>query len=184
MKITAFWYVTLCSLIDRYQRLKGTCYFYLQGRRVEAAGFSKIMTMASQITWHHIPEDRNLHCHGSLNKFKTLFQLLTHNFPKSSIALRCRWEWGRTCGCPSRRTLCRTWQNFHATIRLSCKGSRSAHTQNVCAPFSWKVPIIVPGTQLKTCTLHLASCTNMTMQYGVLKNLLFSMRGSHGTNVF
>jgi hypothetical protein len=34
VKNTAFWNVTPCSLVDHYQCFRGTCYLYLQGRRV------------------------------------------------------------------------------------------------------------------------------------------------------
>jgi hypothetical protein len=34
-KLRFFWDVTPCGLVDGYQRLEGTCYLYLQGRRVD-----------------------------------------------------------------------------------------------------------------------------------------------------
>lgn len=69
-KITALWYVTLCSLTDHYHSFKGTWYFHLQSRK-EAADFSKMMTMISQITWHQHSIGQYLHCHRSLNKLET-----------------------------------------------------------------------------------------------------------------
>jgi hypothetical protein len=33
-KITVFWDVTLCSLVEKYQHSGGTCYIHLQGIRV------------------------------------------------------------------------------------------------------------------------------------------------------
>lgn len=49
---------------------------------------------------------------------------------------------------PSRRTLCTTWQNFQQTMGFSCSGSLSTMLQKVCAPFSWKVPMMVPWREL------------------------------------
>jgi hypothetical protein len=148
-------------------------------------------------SWNSLIRQMNLLCNKltgrafghftrHFHKLSTLCLSLTHNFPKFSISTRCLWECGITCGCPSRRTLCRTWQNFHATIRLSCKGSRFAHIQNVCAPFSWKVPMIVPGTQLRICMFCLASSINLTLQYKMITHPPLSSRETekynHDTN--
>lgn len=45
-----------------------------------------------------------------------------------------------TFGCPSRRSLWNTWQNFQQSTALLERGSRLTTDQKVCAPFSWWVP--------------------------------------------
>ena len=45
-----------------------------------------------------------------------------------------------TFGCPSRRSLWNTWQNFQQSTALLDRGSRLTTDQKVCAPFSWWVP--------------------------------------------
>ena len=57
-------------------------------------------------------------------------------------------------------TLWRTWQNFQHMIGFSFNGIRIAHSQNVWAPLSWKVPMIAPviHNTLKNLTLILWTC--------------------------
>lgn len=45
-----------------------------------------------------------------------------------------------TLGCPSRRSLWKTWQNFQHSTALLERGSRLTAAQKVWAPFSWWVP--------------------------------------------
>lgn len=45
-----------------------------------------------------------------------------------------------TFGCPSRRSLWKTWQNFQQRTALLERGSRLTTAQKVWAPFSWCVP--------------------------------------------
>jgi hypothetical protein len=47
-KITVFWVVTACSLLDNFQLLGTVCYFHLQGMRVVAS--SVIVEYVYQIT--------------------------------------------------------------------------------------------------------------------------------------
>lgn len=67
---------------------------------------------------------------------------ITHNFPKSSKSVLCLCDDAKTFEWPSRKTLCKTWQNFQATIRCSWSGNLVTHRQKVSALFSWYVPII------------------------------------------
>jgi hypothetical protein len=87
MKNTAFWDMTLCSLIEVYCSFRGTYCHHLQGQRVSQARskqiaviylllllgclvYSLMLKMAAvhssdmsdfyQTTWHHSPEDSNL----------------------------------------------------------------------------------------------------------------------------
>jgi hypothetical protein len=58
LKITVFWTVMSCSLIERYQHYGGTCCLHLQHRRVYSLTLTmEALTLFYYITWHHIPGD-------------------------------------------------------------------------------------------------------------------------------
>jgi hypothetical protein len=62
VKLTILCGVLPCSRVGRYQRLDGSCCLPLNSRRVkkETASFSETQVSLHQITWHHIPGDRNV----------------------------------------------------------------------------------------------------------------------------
>ena len=98
MKLTVFWNLTPCSLVETYQHSAGTCYLHLQCRRpseagrwftenvgtslldqaleIKAAYSAKTLVSYYKTTWHDIPDNSNLHflilliifC-SNLNKF-------------------------------------------------------------------------------------------------------------------
>jgi hypothetical protein len=53
MKMTVFWYMTLSSLVIRYQYFKGTL-------KMDRACSFEAMVSTYKITWHHVPGDSNL----------------------------------------------------------------------------------------------------------------------------
>jgi hypothetical protein len=63
--ITAFYDVTACNLVDRYQRFRGKCCLYLQGMMQEAYS-PKLLVTFYQMTQRHIPEDSNCQWKDSL----------------------------------------------------------------------------------------------------------------------
>jgi hypothetical protein len=61
-----------CSLIGHYQPFRVTCFVHHQGRRVQVAGFSRMMAVLHQPTWYHRPKESNLYRHIHEN-FKPLY---------------------------------------------------------------------------------------------------------------
>jgi hypothetical protein len=61
VKISVFWDVDPCSLIDCDQHFRGTCCLHLEDRssalKMEVAGLFKMLVMIHQATQHDIPED-------------------------------------------------------------------------------------------------------------------------------
>jgi hypothetical protein len=58
MKITVFWVVALCSLVEIYRHMRGAC--CLIGLMMEAAITSKTLINFYQTTQRYNPEDSNL----------------------------------------------------------------------------------------------------------------------------
>jgi hypothetical protein len=65
MNIGFVWDATPCSLVDIYQRFKGTCCLHLSRQglvmEIEIAGFSEILVRFYQTARRRIPEERNCH---------------------------------------------------------------------------------------------------------------------------
>jgi hypothetical protein len=58
MKMTVFWVVALCSLVEVYQ------YGLLIALMMEVRSTSETLVNFYQTTWHYNPEDNHLHtCH-------------------------------------------------------------------------------------------------------------------------
>jgi hypothetical protein len=83
VKITVIWDVLSCSLVDIHQCFRQMSCLHLQDRRVSCMSYFSILKMESvdssemlvsnyQTTWHHSPEDSNLHrqCHANLKLHK------------------------------------------------------------------------------------------------------------------
>jgi hypothetical protein len=65
MKMTVFWVVVPCSLVEFYQRFRGACCLHHQGNDggallIEAATTSEMLVNLYQTTWLNIPEDSHL----------------------------------------------------------------------------------------------------------------------------
>jgi hypothetical protein len=58
-KITIFWDVMCCSLIDGYC-FRGTCCFHHQGLKTEIVCSTKTLVTTYQTAWHHTTQDYNL----------------------------------------------------------------------------------------------------------------------------
>jgi hypothetical protein len=59
IKVTVFWTVTPCSLVDMYGCFRGTCCLHLQGRG-DTSGSSEVLVPMYQTTQSQIPENCNL----------------------------------------------------------------------------------------------------------------------------
>jgi hypothetical protein len=59
IKITNFWYVRACSLVDRYQQFRAIFCQHFQSR--ETADSSKTLVPIQQTTCCYIADDSNLH---------------------------------------------------------------------------------------------------------------------------
>jgi hypothetical protein len=62
-KMTVFWVVAPCSLVEVYRRFRGSCFVHHQGDdlMMEAGGTSKTSVNFYQITRRNNPEDSHLH---------------------------------------------------------------------------------------------------------------------------
>jgi hypothetical protein len=62
MKITVFWDVAPCSLVEVYRYFRGACCLHHQGALImEAAIKSEKSVNFYQTAWRNIPEDSHLH---------------------------------------------------------------------------------------------------------------------------
>jgi hypothetical protein len=61
MKMTVFWDIAQCSLVEVYRHFKGACCLHHQGMIMEAAGTSEMLVNFYWITWCNIPEGTHLH---------------------------------------------------------------------------------------------------------------------------
>jgi hypothetical protein len=77
MKMAFFWVITPCSLVEVYQRFRGTCCLHYQGLNAacEAASNSETLVNFYQTTRHYNPEDSNLLIHNSFRNLSLLGDL-------------------------------------------------------------------------------------------------------------
>jgi hypothetical protein len=70
LKMTVFWYVVPCSLVEVYQHFRGACCLHNQGDvalMMEAASTPETSVNFYQTIWCNIPEDSHLHTHHHEN---------------------------------------------------------------------------------------------------------------------
>jgi hypothetical protein len=90
VKITISLHMTLCSLVDMYHTLGGTCCLEHQGVfKIETEDSSRILVDTYHVEWHHIAEDCDLQgeCWLSWQFIKLNDVLLDSYFSKCNVTL-------------------------------------------------------------------------------------------------
>jgi hypothetical protein len=97
IKITVFWYMTSCSLVDKHERFWATC--FQQDLKVEASYSSETLVSTYQTTRRHVPDDRNLNIYSWEDcKFNLIMEFEVTGLNFDGIECVCRlcslsWKW-------------------------------------------------------------------------------------------